>query len=621
MPIVKCPSSEVLQAYRMGKGSAAARQKMASHLEDCPKCRAALQALNKQGKSAAKGEGKDAASHPQPDNTTVAGFSRDPNTPDTPAGSDNLRRSSLGDLPTGDIYGDEDAGKQPPVDAPQSFDFLPASQVTGDLGKIDQYRVIELLGQGGMGMVFRALDTQLQRPVALKVVKPQVAQTGNTSERFLREARAMAAISSDHVVTVYQVGQTEGLAFLAMELLEGEPLQERLARQDALTLKEALRLAFQITKGLAAAHERGLVHRDIKPANLWIERSGRVKILDFGLAHALTSQDLRLTQAGHIVGTPQYMAPERIEGLQVDARSDLFSLGCVMYELFTGKLAFEGASALAVLRNLTVHHPTPVNELNPDIPEPLSDLVMQLLAKQPDDRPQSAREVQERLRGVVGGSTTRLARRPRAAVPPSEGTTALGGSDDYTLPSGPQRAAQTGSTEVALPTVSRGWLALAAVFLVVLGGLAMWGLVALLRPDIASAPAESPPVPAKQSPPPPAAQTPPDSATPSPTPASPAEQHPPGFPPPPEQADGASESWLPPPPPPGEPFPPGSPPPGFPPPRHDPERKAEDRDLFRPPPKHQPHERWDAKKAERKGEQGKPGSPKKGQPPAKEEAP
>ena len=258
-------------------------------------------------------------------------------------------------------------------------------------------------------------------------------------------------------------------------------------------------------------------------------------------------------------------------------------LGCVLYELFTGKLAFKGDSALAVLRNLAVHSPTPVCELNPDVPESLSDLVMQLLAKRPDDRPQSIQEVRERLRAIEGGATTEVGGRDRAraAKPPSADTMALRGDGGVARLSGTQRLSQSGSTEVALPTVSRGWLALTAVCLVVLGGLAMWGLVALLRPDIASVPAnppppvaEQPPPPAKQQQPPAeqqepatvAAQAAPDAnGTPARKAATP-EEYPPGFPPPHERPEGASEAWPPHPPPrPGEPMP--FPPPGFPPPR------------------------------------------------------
>jgi hypothetical protein len=220
----------------------------------------------------------------------------------------------------------------------------------------------------------------------------------------------MAAVKHDHVVTIYQVDEEHGNPFLAMEFLQGEPLDERLKRDGKMPVPEVLRIGREIAEGLDAAHSTGLIHRDIKPANIWLEApKGRVKILDFGLARAATaevsptrqaidlgkaaSQDAALTQQGTIMGTPAYMAPEQALGEAVDARSDLFSLGCVLYRMCTGYQAFKGkdleASVIAVAR----HQPIPPRQMNHEVPQELSDLVMRLLEKAPERRPASAAEV------------------------------------------------------------------------------------------------------------------------------------------------------------------------------------------------------------------------------------
>src|ERR1022692_532794 len=178
-----------------------------------------------------------------------------------------------------------------------------------------------------MGVVFRAEDPHLQRLVALKAMLPGLAASESAKQRFLREARAAAALKHDHIVSIYQVGEDRGAPFLAMEFLEGEPLDDRLKRQGRVPVPEILRIGREIAEGLEAAHEKGLIHRDIKPANLWLEGKKRhVKILDFGLARAM-GDTTHLTQSGAIIGTPAYMAPEQAEGQVVDYRCDLFSLG------------------------------------------------------------------------------------------------------------------------------------------------------------------------------------------------------------------------------------------------------------------------------------------------------
>jgi hypothetical protein len=277
-----------------------------------------------------------------------------------------------------------------PGHEPELLSFLAPAQRPDELGRLGPYRVFKVLGTGGMGVVFQAEDPQLERPVALKTMLPALAASAGAKQRFLREARAAAAVKHDYVVTIYQVGEDRGVPFLAMELLKGETLQERLRREGRLPVGEVLRLGREIAEGLAAAHERGLIHRDIKASNVWLESARpRVKILDFGLARAVTD-DAQLTQQGVVVGTPGNMAPEQAKGEPVDARCDLFSLGCVLYHMSTGQLPFRAGDAIAALLAVATESPRPPGDLNPTLPAALCSLIMQLLAKSPDERPASA---------------------------------------------------------------------------------------------------------------------------------------------------------------------------------------------------------------------------------------
>src|SRR5262249_8770516 len=247
------------------------------------------------------------------------------------------------------------------------------------------------------------------RLVALKVMLPALAPSGAARERFLREARAAAALKHDHIVTIFQVGEDNGIPFLAMEHLEGESLEQRLQREGRLPLAELLRIGRAAAEGLAAAHARGLIHRDIKPANLWLETrrgaaasagpSGRVKILDFGLARAAGDKS-GLTQSGAILGTPAYMSPEQAHGHKVDAASDLFSLGCVLYRMATGRPPFQGNDAISTLLAVSSKRPQPPEELNPELPPAVGDVILELLAKTPEQRPAGAQQVADVLRGI-----------------------------------------------------------------------------------------------------------------------------------------------------------------------------------------------------------------------------
>jgi tRNA A-37 threonylcarbamoyl transferase component Bud32/predicted hydrocarbon binding protein len=294
------------------------------------------------------------------------------------------------------------SGASRPISAigAEPFAYLKPPLRGGELGRLADFRVLELIGQGGMGTVFRAEDTRLSRIVALKVMQPRFALDTKIRQRFLREARAMAAIRSDHVVTVYEVGVANELPFLAMEYLVGEALDALQKKVGYPPLAQVVRIGKEAALGLAAAHDRGLVHRDIKPNNLWLEApTGRVKILDFGLA-SLNSQAGPLSQVGLIVGTPGFMAPEQARGQAVDCRADLFSLGCVLYWLCTCQLPFRGTDVLSTLKALATDEPQPPKAILEDVIPALSDLIMELLQKDPDLRPPSAQAVVEALAAI-----------------------------------------------------------------------------------------------------------------------------------------------------------------------------------------------------------------------------
>lgn len=298
------------------------------------------------------------------------------------------------------------------------LDFLAPAQGPGELGRLGGYRILKVLGAGGMGMVFLAEDVRLKRSVALKVILPALVVNPMVRGRFLREAQATAAIEHEHIIAIYQVDEHAGIPFLAMPLLRGETLEERLQREKMLPLDEVLRIGREIAEGLSAAHERHLIHRDIKPSNIFLAEVGpasragpepagaarlappTVKIVDFGLARGREDDDGNLTKPGTLLGTPAYMSPEQARTEKADQRSDLFSLGCVLYRLATGKLPFAGRDSIALLMSIALDTPRPAREVNPEVPPALSDLIDRLLAKEPAARPASAHQVAETLAAI-----------------------------------------------------------------------------------------------------------------------------------------------------------------------------------------------------------------------------
>jgi serine/threonine protein kinase/sugar lactone lactonase YvrE len=381
------------------------------------------------------------------------------------------------------------------------YEFLAPRQAADEIGRLGPYRVLQVLGHGGMGVVYQAEDPQLKRLVALKAMLPTVAASESARQRFLLEARAAAAIEHDHIVAIYQVGEDRGVPFLAMPFLKGESLQARLERENRLPFADVLRIGRETAEGLAAAHARGLMHRDIKPANIWLEAGrDRVKIVDFGLARAVGGEG-GLTQPGMILGTPQYMAPEQAGGQPVDCRCDLFSLGCVLYRLSTGELPFKGNTIYAILAALATEPPRPMAALNPELPQTFIDLVLHLLAKDPVERPPSALVVAETLAELERAQgTTQLGSRP---VPRVDAKAAALAHTDPTLVAPPRppnvpapaTVPSTSAPPTAAPSGKRRGPLVAAVVAVGLlgaaGGAAVWFNPFGARPSAPTTPGPS----------------------------------------------------------------------------------------------------------------------------------
>ena len=270
---------------------------------------------------------------------------------------------------------------------------------------ISHYRVTGKLGTGGMGVVYEAEDTRLPRKVALKFLPDEVADDADATRRFRREAETIALLSHPHICTIYDIDEHEGRAFIAMECVAGVNLKTYIARHTPATA-DVVDLALQIADALGAAHGKGIVHRDIKPGNIIVTDEKRVKVLDFGLARRFRTDDTGevglegSTMPGRPMGTANYMAPERILQLPLDPRSDLFSLGVVIYEMATGRLPFAGASPSETVTNVLEKEPAPLTALAPQHPKALEQIVRRLLAKRASERFASAAELSEGLRAL-----------------------------------------------------------------------------------------------------------------------------------------------------------------------------------------------------------------------------
>ncbi len=393
--LIKCPAPAVLECLLLGRLSAEETDQVEAHLEVCPICLRLASAVSAEDSMV---HAMCAARQPlvDPDDTSVV---------------EALCQwlTSKSDSPTIPPAGQSDKESTAtfsPASAAVALDS-PAESGPETLGR---FRLMRQLGAGGMGVVWLAFDPRLDRQVALKVIHPRRANNPEAVGQFRAEARAMAAVESDHIVAVYDVDEDNGNFYLAMPLLRGETLESRLKRTGRQPLAEVLRIGREIATGLAAAHARDLIHRDIKPSNIWLEEpASRVKILDFGLSCMLTDE------AGRSVpgGTPAYMAPEQAIGQPVDFRADLFSLGCVLYFLTAGVPPFVSSDYLATIVQVASVEPPPPRQVNPAISPRLDELIRRLMAKKPDERLASAGQVIQLLEEIENEAAIARRRRSR----------------------------------------------------------------------------------------------------------------------------------------------------------------------------------------------------------------
>lgn len=349
-----------------GKLSAAHETDVALHLETCHSCQRQLESF------AADDSWWDST------RTNLAGA------------RDGIDRAALDDS------NEPFESAQPPL----PLDFLSPSDNPAMLGRIGEFEILERIGSGGMGIVLKGYDHELNRYVAVKVLHPHCATSAAARRRFAREAQAAAAVVHQHVVPIYAVDGHHHPPYLVMPFVPGESLQQRLTRQGLFDVVDVLRIGQQVAEGLAAAHAQGLVHRDIKPANILLERNvERVLLTDFGLARA--ADDASLTQSGVIAGTPQFMSPEQTRGEPIDHLTDLFSLGTVMYTLLAGHSPFRAETAMGVLRRVCDDSPRSLCELNASVPSWLDAFIAKLQAKHPSQRFASAAEVADLLKQSV----------------------------------------------------------------------------------------------------------------------------------------------------------------------------------------------------------------------------
>ena len=284
--------------------------------------------------------------------------------------------------------------------AAPKLDFLPAPSHPEMLGQMGRYEIEKEIGSGGMGVVLKGHDGELNRPVAIKVLAPHLAHNALARQRFAREGRAAAAVVHEHVVPIYGVDTDADLPFLVMHYVAGQSLQSRVDHEGQLPVADILRIGIQVAAGLSSAHAQGVIHRDIKPSNILLEQTvDRVLITDFGLARA--ADDASITQSGILAGTPHYMSPEQASGDPIDHRSDLFSLGSVLYFMATGRQPFRAERAMAVLNRICREPQRSVWEINPEIPDELCDVIDQLLEKKPRSRFADAAQVQAALSRVL----------------------------------------------------------------------------------------------------------------------------------------------------------------------------------------------------------------------------
>lgn len=287
---------------------------------------------------------------------------------------------------------------------------------------ISQYNILEKLGEGGMGVVYKAYDSNLDREVALKFLPPHVSASGDEKARFIQEAKAASAMNHPNVCTIHDIREHDDHLFIVMEYVLGQTLRQKID-SGLLNQKTAIEIGVQIADGLAAAHEKGIVHRDIKPENIMVRKDGIVQIMDFGLAKLRGVT--RLTKEGSTVGTAGYMSPEQVQGQEADHRSDIFSLGILLYEMLAGELPFKGIHETALMYEIVNVDASPMSTIRPEIEPSLDAIILECLAKEPDERYQSAKEVSKELKRVKRESGRQKASRISAVRPaPAPGSEA-----------------------------------------------------------------------------------------------------------------------------------------------------------------------------------------------------
>jgi serine/threonine protein kinase len=371
----------------------AVESQVADHVADCPTCQQELESLAAVKDWWVEASQRLSKSSVEVESLRLAEIDRNPVRPAVPHSEwtsveksprspvDSSASSHLHAELFEDIYASDFA-----------VDFLEPSDDATVLGRLGEYEIVGVIGRGGMGIVLKGFQKELHRFVAVKVLSPHLATSGAARRRFAREAQATAAVVNPHVMAIHSVHANSKLPYLVMPYVDCESLQQRLDCHGPLDVKDVLRIGMQAALGLAAAHAQGLVHRDVKPANILLETNvDRVMLTDFGLARAV--DDATLTRTGIIAGTPQYMSPEQANGDAIDHRSDLFSLGSVLYAMCTARPPFRAETTFGVLRRIRETDPRPIREINADIPEWLEQIVMKLLSKHATGRLSTATEV------------------------------------------------------------------------------------------------------------------------------------------------------------------------------------------------------------------------------------
>ena len=263
-----------------------------------------------------------------------------------------------------------------------------------------RYKIVKELGKGSMGVVYQAHDPQIDRLVVLKVLRQDRLTSEDFIHRFLKEAKAIGRLSHPNIVTVYDIGRDHETIYIAMEFLEGDSLS-KVIKEKRLEMREIVNLGVQVAETLDYAHHRGIIHRDVKPSNILVKPSGQIILTDFGIAHIEDPSASFKTQDGEILGTPAYMSPEQVKGQPVDGRSDLFSLGIILYELTTGMRPFGGENLTAIFNSITQNNPTDPAKINPGIPKSLSQIIMKCLEKMPDKRFETGKALAEALKSCL----------------------------------------------------------------------------------------------------------------------------------------------------------------------------------------------------------------------------